>query len=204
MFTIKTFPVGSIATNCSLVFFEDEKVLLVIDPGADAAEIIAASKSFPFESARILLTHAHIDHISAAGKAAKALNIAKVELAPGDHDMYTSKDNALPPYFPAADDLPEVSGFEKISNCTVIDLPGHTRGGSGFLFDDGKEKFLIVGDTLFAGSIGRTDLPGGDYAQLMKSITEKLLILPDDLIVYPGHGGETTIGFEKKHNPYLN
>jgi glyoxylase-like metal-dependent hydrolase (beta-lactamase superfamily II) len=118
--------------------------------------------------------------------------------------MYMSKDNALEPYFPPANDLPLVAEFDKITNCTVILLPGHTRGGSGFLFDDGKEKFLIVGDTLFAGSIGRTDLYGGDYAQLMKSITEKLLILPDDLTVYPGHGGETTIGFEKKHNPYLN
>ena len=201
---LKTMPLGPFATNSFLVFMPETEELFIIDPASEADSIIANAKKFPFKTARILLTHAHIDHISAAGKVAEALNIAKVELAPGDHDMYMSKDNALPPYFPPADDLPEVSGFEKISNCTVIDLPGHTRGGSGFLFDDGKEKFLIVGDTLFAGSIGRTDLYGGDYAQLMKSITEKLLILPDDLIVYPGHGGETTIGFEKKHNPYLN
>ena len=91
-----------------------------------------------------------------------------------------------------------------MNNCTIIALPGHTRGGSGFLFDDGKEKFLISGDTIFCGSIGRTDLYGGDYAELIRSITGKILTLPDDLTVYPGHGGETTVGFEKKHNPYLN
>ena len=187
---LKIMPLGAFATNSFLVFMPETEELFVIDPAAEADVIVAEAKKFPFKTARILLTHAHIDHISAAGKVAKALNM--------------SKENALEPYFPPADDLPEVSDFDKISNCTVISLPGHTRGGSGFLFDDGKEKFLIVGDTLFAGSIGRTDLYGGDYAQLMRSITGKLLVLPDDLTVYPGHGGETTIGFEKKHNPYLN
>ena len=201
---LKIMPLGAFATNSFLVFMNETEELFIIDPADEADVIIAEAKKFPFKTARILLTHAHIDHISAAGKVAEALNIGKVELAAGDHDMYMSKDNALEPYFPPANDLPKVAEFDKITNCTVISLPGHTRGGSGFLFDDGKEKFLIVGDTLFAGSIGRTDLYGGDYAQLMKSITEKLLILPDDLTVYPGHGGETTIGFEKKHNPYLN
>jgi glyoxylase-like metal-dependent hydrolase (beta-lactamase superfamily II) len=201
---LKIMPLGAFATNSFLVFMAETEELFIIDPADEADVIIAEAKKFPFKTARILLTHAHIDHISAAGKVAEALNIGKVELAAGDHDMYMSKDNALEPYFPPANDLPLVAEFDKITNCTVILLPGHTRGGSGFLFDDGKEKFLIVGDTLFAGSIGRTDLYGGDYAQLMKSITEKLLILPDDLTVYPGHGGETTIGFEKKHNPYLN
>ena len=118
--------------------------------------------------------------------------------------MYQSPANALPPWFPAAEDLPEVTGFDPVTNCRIIDLPGHTPGGSGFLFDDGRNKFLLVGDTLFCGSIGRTDLPGGDYATLIASITENLLNLPEDLTVYPGHGGETTIGFEKKHNPYIN
>ena len=202
--TLKIIPSGAFATNCFLLFMEEKKELLIIDPAADAGKIIAEAKKFPFDKARILLTHAHIDHISAAGKVAEAFNIPYAELAPGDHDMYKSRENAIPPYFPPADDLPEVKNFDPIDNCTVIELPGHTKGGSGFLFDDGKEKFLISGDTIFCGSIGRTDLYGGDYAVLMKSITEKLLVLPDDLTIYPGHGGETTIGFEKKHNPYLN
>ncbi|MBO5821698.1 MAG: MBL fold metallo-hydrolase, partial [Lentisphaeria bacterium] len=163
MFTVKTFPVGSIATNCSLVFFDDEKLLLVIDPGADAAEIIAAAKSFPFKKARILLTHAHVDHISACGEVAKALNVEKVEVAPADAEMYASPENCFFPYFPAAKDLPPATGFAPLPYGKVLALPGHTMGGSGFLFDNGKKQILIAGDTIFCGSIGRTDLPGGDY-----------------------------------------
>ena len=201
---LKIMPLGAFATNCFLVYMPETAELFVIDPAAEAETIIAEAEKFPFKNARILLTHAHIDHISAAGKVAKALGVEFVEAAAGDHDMYNSKDNAIPPYFNAADDLPPVKTFAPVTNCSVIELPGHTRGGSGFLFDDGKEKFLISGDTIFCGSIGRTDLYGGNYATLMKSIEEKLLPLPDDLTIYPGHGGETTIGFEKKHNPYLN
>ena len=204
MFTVKTIPVGSIATNCSLVFFEDEKVLLVIDPGADAAEIIAASKSFPFESARILLTHAHVDHISACGEVARALNVEKVEVAPADAAMYASPENCFFPYFPPAKDLPPATGFASLPCGKVLDLPGHTMGGSGFLFDDGKKQILIAGDTIFCGSIGRTDLPGGDYETLISSIKNEILTLPDDIEIISGHGGSTTVGFERKHNPYLN
>lgn len=201
---LKIMPLGPFATNCFLVFMPETAELFIIDPAAEADTIVAEAGKFPFNTVRILLTHAHIDHISAAGKVARILNVKAVEVASGDHDMYASKENALPPYFDPADDLPPAKEFEAVNNCTVIALPGHTKGGSGFLFDDGQEKFLISGDTIFCGSIGRTDLYGGDYATLIKSITEKLLTLPDDLTIYPGHGGETTIGFEKKHNPYLN
>ena len=201
---LKKLPVGLFETNCFLVFMPETKELFVIDPGSDADVIAAEAKKFDFESARILLTHAHIDHISGCGAVAKALNAEHVELAPEDNFMYLSESNCLEPYFPPAKDLPPVKDFSPVKNCTILSLPGHTPGGRGFLFDDGKEKFLISGDTIFCGSIGRTDLPGGDYAVLMNSINNKLLTLPDDLTVYPGHGGETTIGFEKKHNPYLN
>lgn len=204
MFTIKTFPVGSIATNCSLVFFDDEKLLLVIDPGADAAEIIAAAKSFPFKKARILLTHAHVDHISACGEVAKALNVEKVEVSPADAAMYASPENCFFPYFPAAKDLPPVADFAPLPCGRILVLPGHTMGGSGFLFDNGKKKTLIAGDTIFCGSIGRTDLPGGDYETLINSIKNEILTLSDDVEIISGHGGSTTVGFERKHNPYLN
>jgi glyoxylase-like metal-dependent hydrolase (beta-lactamase superfamily II) len=204
MFTVKTFPVGSIATNCSLVFFEKEKLLLVIDPGADANEIIAASKSFPFEKARILLTHAHVDHISACGEVARALNVEKVEVSPADAAMYASPENCFFPYFPAAKDLPPATGFAPLPYGKVLDLPGHTMGGSGFLLDDGKKQLLIAGDTIFCGSIGRTDLPGGDYETLINSIKNEILTLPDEVEIISGHGGSTTVGFERKHNPYLN
>lgn len=202
--TVKQLPLGPFATNCFLVFNGKTNDLFIIDPADEADKIVAEAEKFPFRSTRILLTHAHIDHISAAGKVAARLAIPQVELSTDDHDMYNSPENAIPPYFPPADDLPEAAGFSPVADCTIIPLPGHTKGGSGFLFDDGSEKFLIAGDTIFCGSIGRTDLYGGDFNTLIKSIREKILTLPDDLIIYPGHGGETTVGFEKKHNPYLN
>lgn len=194
---------GPFGTNCFLVSMPDSGGLFIIDPAAEAEKIIAAAKKYDFTSARILLTHAHIDHISAAGKVAQSLNIARAEISPEDFDMYSSPANALPPYFEAATDLPPAEDFSPVPCCRILALPGHTRGGSGFLFDDGKEKFLISGDTIFNGSIGRTDLYGGNYAALIESIRQKILTLPDDLTIFPGHGEETTVGFEKKHNPYL-
>jgi len=200
---LKQLPVGAFATNCFLVFMPETRELFIIDPGAEPETIAAEAKKFAFTSVRILLTHAHIDHISACGKVAQLLGVEKIELSPDDVEMYLSPANALEPYFSAASDLPPPADFDTVTNCEIIPLPGHTRGGTGFLFDDGKERFLIAGDTIFCGSIGRTDLPGGDYATLINSITGKILPLADDLIIYPGHGGETTVGFEKKHNPYL-
>lgn len=200
---LKKLPVGLFETNCFLVFMPEKKLLLIIDPGSDAEKIVAEAEKFDFEEARILLTHAHIDHISGCGAVAKALNIKHVELAPEDNFMYLSESNCLEPYFPPAKDLPPVKNFSPVPDCKILSLPGHTPGGSGFLFDDGKDSFLIAGDTIFCGSVGRTDLPGGDYGQLLESIQKNILTLPDDLTVYPGHGGETTVIFEKKNNPYL-
>ena len=151
--------------------------------------------------AGILCSHAHVDHISAAGEVAKALGIDCVRLAAADHPLYASPENALPPWLPAAKNLPPAKEFTPNDDFTVIPLPGHTPGGSGLLFTAGNA--LFVGDTLFAGSIGRTDLPGGDYATLMESIRSRLLTLPDDLNAYPGHGPATTIGRERASNPYL-
>ena len=102
---------------------------------------------------------------------------------------------------PAAKNLPPAKEFAPNDDFTVIPLPGHTPGGSGLLFPTGNA--LFIGDTLFAGSVGRTDLPGGDYHSLMESIHSRLLTLPDDLNVYPGHGPATTIGRERAANPYL-
>jgi glyoxylase-like metal-dependent hydrolase (beta-lactamase superfamily II) len=133
---------------------------------------------------------------------AAALGIGNVEISPEDFDMYSSPANALPPYFPAAADLPPAKDFSPVTNCRIISLPGHTKGGSGFLFDDGTEKFLIAGDTIFCGSIGRTDLPGGDFPTLQKSLA-RLTALPDGTRVIPGHGEHTTIGREKAANPFL-
>ena len=200
---LKIIPVGPFAVNCALVFLPDTKTLLVVDPGAEADRIVAAARKFPFASVRILLTHAHVDHISGAGEVARALNVADAELHPGDHPIYRSPSNSLEPYYPAPSGLPPVVSIRPVPHCTVLELPGHSPGGSGFLFADGDERFLLAGDTIFCGSIGRTDLPGGDYETLMDSIHEKILTLPPDLTIWPGHGGETTVAFEQKNNPYL-
>ena len=204
MDNFRIIPVGALAVNCYLYFHADQKLLFIVDPGDDADLIISAAENYAFERAVILLTHAHVDHISACGEVAKALNVEKVEVSPADAAMYNSPENCFFPYFPAAKDLPPATGFAPLPCGKVLDLPGHTMGGSGFLLDDGKRKILIAGDTIFCGSIGRTDLPGGDYETLINSIKNEILTLPDEVEIISGHGGSTTVGFERKHNPYLN
>lgn len=196
-----TIPVGLLATNCYLVVVEAKQKLYIIDPGAEASEIINAARSFNFEHVDILLTHAHVDHISAVAEVASALHPDGIFLASADHELYHSPDNALPPYLMAAANLPEVANFVPNDDFTLIPLPGHTPGGSGFLFHEFPA--LFAGDTIFAGSIGRTDFPGGDYDTIIKSIRNRILTLPDDLTIYSGHGPATTVGNERLTNPYI-
>ena len=168
---IKTLPVGLIDTNCYFVHLPEKRQLYVIDPGGDAAEIVAVARSFDFDRVEILLTHAHVDHISAAGEVARALGIDCVRLAAADHPLYASPGNALLPWLPAAKNLPPAKEFAPNDDFTVLPLPGHTPGGSGLLFAAGNA--LFVGDTLFAGDIGRTDLEGS-RPDLMRDSLKKL------------------------------
>ena len=196
--------VGPIDENCYLVHLEAPRRLYVIDPGADAGRIVEAAARFPeFDEARILLTHAHVDHIGAVGEVAKKLNATRVMLDPADGDIYRSPFNEIPPVLPAARDLPQTTDFEPDGDFTVLRVPGHTPGGCAFLFEDEKHPVLFCGDTLFAGSVGRTDLPGGDWETLLESIRCELLPLPSETRAFPGHGCSTTIGEEKTQNPYL-
>jgi len=199
----KIIPVGPLATNCHLIRPSDSGPLLIVDPGAEADLILAAAKEIPHTQARILLTHAHIDHISAAGEVAEKLGIKAVEVAPEDLPLYRDKRNCFLPYLPPAENLPPGIPFEEIPCCRILPLPGHTPGGTGFLFEDGGEKFLLAGDTIFSGSIGRTDLPGGDYETLLESIRTQIMTLPDDREIFPGHGGSTSVGFERENNPFI-
>lgn len=201
MENFRIIPVGALSVNCYLIFDSTSRTLLVIDPGDDADLIISAAESFDYEHAAILLTHAHVDHIGAVPEVYRALKAEYVYLAPEDADLYSSPDNHILPYLPPVAGLPVTTARWELENVKVIHTPGHTRGGSCFYFP--AEKMLISGDTLFAGSVGRTDLPGGSFAALEKSIREQLLVLPEDTVVYPGHGPRTTIGNEKNGNPYL-
>ena len=197
-FTVEV--VGMLDVNCYLVPVAESRRLYIIDPGGDTKAVVAAAKKITYDEAVILLTHAHVDHIGAVRDVAKALGITKIYLHKNDVSLYESQNNHLMPYIPAAEGLPKTS--DALSNdFEIIETPGHTQGGVCFYFK--QIPAIFVGDTIFSNSVGRSDLPGGNHEQLISSIKNKLMTLPDDLKLYPGHGPATTVGSEKKFNPYL-
>lgn len=198
---IFTIPVGEIGTNCYLV--EKGETLYVIDPGAESARLIAKIDAVGSKKIEILLTHAHFDHIGAAGALCRKYGIAAVKLRAPDRELYFSKANSMPPFFPPVADLPPVVDLVGNRDFEVLPMPGHTPGGSGILFVDESGKNLFIGDSVFASSIGRTDLPGGDYEKLIESIKNRILVLDDDVRLFPGHGLSTTVGAERKNNPFF-
>ncbi len=192
--------VGMLDVNCYLVPVTESRRLYIIDPGGDAEAVIKAAKKIAYDEAVILLTHAHVDHIGAVRDVAKTLGITNVYLHKNDVSLYKSPNNNLLPYIPTAEDLPKISDISG-NDFEIIETPGHTQGGVCFYFK--QIPAVFVGDTIFNNSVGRSDLPGGNHDQLIASIKNKLMILPDDLKLYPGHGQPTTVGSEKKFNPYL-
>ena len=198
--------VGSFEVNC-IVLWHDQKAW-VVDPGADASVILDFLEKRNLKIARVLLTHGHIDHISALDKLLSR-HSAPVFIHANDVKWAFSAFNRVPPYLHVpgkpANLHTSILGDGIISEhgltARIIHTPGHTPGGCCLLFE--QEKLLISGDTLFAGSVGRTDLPGGDWPELFASL-QKLCQLPDDLTVIPGHGPTTSLGAEKKYNLYLN
>lgn len=200
MAEFKTISVGLFEVNCYLVQAEPGKCLYIIDPGDDADKVVNASKDFDYDEAIVLLTHAHVDHIRATGEVCEKLGVRYVMLHPNDHAYYYSPDNQLLPYLPAAENLPECSDEIPDPDFDVIHTPGHTPGCVCYRFGDD----IFCGDTIFAGSIGRTDLPGGDSTLILKSIKNELMTLPENIRLFPGHGPATTVGSEKTHNPYIN
>lgn len=197
-----TVVVGAFEVNCYLVPSPDGKTLYIIDPGGDAQDIITASSAFSPEKTVILLTHCHADHIGAAGAVAEALKISELYIDPADQEMYASPANAFPPFLPAAENLPVPSKWPpRTTDFEILSTPGHTPGGVCYCFRE--YNALFTGDTLFRASIGRTDLPGGDIDLLLESVSGTLMKLPDSLEIYPGHGYPSTIGWERRNNPYI-
>ncbi|MGH9533959.1 MAG: MBL fold metallo-hydrolase [Terriglobales bacterium] len=203
-----TFPVGLLQCNCSVIADMAERQAVVVDPGDNINRIVALLDEHKLRLAAIAITHAHIDHIGGAA-ALQARRPAPVLLQPADHAVHATLDSqagwigvAPPPRVaidaPLAEAAPLTFGAFSLQ---VIETPGHTPG-SVCLYLPG-ESLLLAGDTLFAGAIGRTDLPGGDWDQILRSIHHKLLPLPDATLVVPGHGPETTIGAERRDNPFL-
>lgn len=206
---IKQIVTGAIQENCYLI--DDNQTMLIVDPGSDADKIkaeIAASSAKPVA---ILITHTHYDHIGAVEAIRHEYNIP-VYVSPIEQEWLTDPKlnfSGLMNHNDIEDIIvqPAEHLFEMGQTLTFGDLsfkvvptPGHSPGSVSFIF----AEFVITGDALFRGSIGRTDLPFGDMEQLKKGIKAELFTLPDDLRAYPGHGPVTSIGREKKMNPFFN
>ena len=195
--------VGRLEVNCYLVTPPGSNFLYIIDPGSDAEEIISAVSKLKYVEAVVLFTHAHVDHISAAGAVVKALGVKKVYLHDADSGLYRSPNNNLMPYVATAEDLPVATWPPAdTGDFTWIHTPGHTKGGVCYNFH--QLNALFSGDTIFRGSIGRTDFPGGSHEELVSSIKEIIFKLPDSLELFPGHGSSTSVGLEKSMNPYVS
>ncbi len=198
--------VGSLGTNCYIAYCEHTKKAVVIDPGGDAARILALVNREGLAVEAIINTHGHADHVLANVKVQEGTG-APIWIHGADADMLGSGSRNLSAYMGdstscgAADRLLADGEVLTIGDFTlkVLHTPGHTPGGISLLGD----KAVFVGDTLFAESIGRTDFPGGSYSQLIQSIKTKLMVLDDDIKAFPGHGPATTIGWERRQNPFI-
>ena len=205
---IETFPVGPLQCNCTILGDEQAGEAIVIDPGDEIGRIHRRLNDLGLKLKQILVTHAHIDHVGGALKL-KRLTGAPILFNQNDLPLIKMMEVqagwlgiATPETAPPDESLTdgEVVGLASFP-AQVIHTPGHTQGSVCLHFV--PLKLLVAGDTLFAGSIGRTDLPGGDYGQIIDSIQSRLLILPDETKVLPGHGPSTTIGVERSNNPFL-
>jgi hydroxyacylglutathione hydrolase len=201
-------PVGMLQCNCSILGDEASGEAILVDPGDDIPRILAILARHKLTVKQILITHAHIDHIAGAALL-KQITGAPILYNPRDLPLVKMMDmqagwlgiptpEVLPP-----DDTLEEGRLIAITGVSgnILHTPGHTQGS--VCLHVPAENLLLAGDTLFAGSVGRTDLPGGDGPTLIRSIHEKLLSLPDTTVVIPGHGPRTTIGEERESNPFL-
>jgi hydroxyacylglutathione hydrolase len=205
---LETIAVGALAVNCYIVGSEATHEAAVIDPGDDAERITSALHRRGLKLKYIILTHAHFDHAGAA-KELFEKTAARVMVHEKDAAFLKNISVQAAIFGMHVDEPPRpdifLKGGDKIEigdvEMEVIETPGHTPGGISLYIK--KAHVVFTGDTLFWGSIGRTDLPGGDYNIIIHSLKDKLGALPDDTKVYPGHGDDTTIGFEKEQNPYF-
>jgi hydroxyacylglutathione hydrolase len=202
-------PVGPLQCNCSVIGDEITRDGMVIDPGDDIEDVLEIIRRHNLRIKQIVITHAHIDHVGGAMKL-RAATGAPILLNQNDYallkllDLQATWVGMASPGEVKIDQSIGPSDTVKAGSLTadVLHTPGHTKGSICLYFS--AEKRLIAGDTLFAGSIGRTDLPGGSYEKIINSLHEQVLALPDDTVVVPGHGSLTTIGEERQSNPFLD
>ena len=205
----ETVVVGPLAENCYILGCEETRQGIIVDPGADSERILGAVAASGLQIIHVINTHGHFDHIGANRQVLDAtgasLLIHQADLpflgkASDTARMYgLSTENSPPPDSHLEDGMVITFGSHEIR---VLHTPGHTPGGCCLYLP--KEGLVITGDTLFADGIGRTDFPGSSYESIIASIKNKLFTLPDATAAYPGHGPSTTIGREKRHNPYVD
>ena len=202
----ETFPVGPLQCNCCVIGDPITKKAVVIDPGGDAQKILNTLKQHDLTLVDIVHTHAHLDHILAAGELKQATG-AEIHLHQEDKMLWDMVEQQCAMFGVPKVSLPEpdhyINDDQALDCCggVAIHTPGHTPGSVSFWFDE--YKTLIAGDTLFQGSIGRTDLPGGDFDEIKKSISERIYSLDDEAVVITGHGPSTSIGLEKQTNNFV-
>ena len=226
----KVIPVGLLQCNCSILGDAETHEAIVVDPGDEVDYILEILRQDNLKVMAIVSTHTHIDHVGGLAKLHRATG-APVLIHRDDLQLYTSLETQAQWIGVPTPEMVSIDDFVKEGDtlrwggfaAQVLHTPGHTEGSISLIVDPSAAPqahdhghahahahehapgipHLLAGDTLFQGSIGRTDLPGGSYPQIMKSIHEKLLVLPDEVIVIPGHGDPTTIGEEREHNPFL-
>lgn len=205
---LKSLETGPLMVNCYIVGDDRTRKAVVVDPGGNAPDILKALADESLDCVAVVNTHTHFDHIGGNADLIKALGvelITHIEEAPGLEQAdgasrffgMSSPNSPKATRFLAEGDILEVGDLK----ARIVELRGHSPCTIGLVFDN--ENCAIVGDALFAGSIGRTDLPGGNHEQLLTDIREKLFVLPDETLVCPGHGPTTTIGREKRFNPFF-
>lgn len=204
----QTFPVGLLGCNCTILGDEASHEAIVVDPGYDIPRILAALNQHHLIVKQIVITHAHIDHIASAQEL-KRITGAPILYSKDDLPLVAMMaeqagwinvaipDVPPPDHSPADEERISVRGIDT----KILHTPGHTEGSLCLYVP--SENLLLAGDTLFAGSVGRTDLPGGDQNKLFTSIRERLLLLPAETTVVPGHGTETTLAEERSTNPFV-
>lgn len=218
---IAGFPAGPWGTNCYVAALDPGSECVVIDPGKDAADAVAeVVRDHRLKPVAVLVTHGHVDHMWCVAPVAGTYD-ATAWIHPSDRHLLTDPMAGMSPEttqmllggnytWAEPDDVQELKDQQVLElaglQFVVDHTPGHTEGSVTFRSPYGREdvsEVMFAGDLLFAGSIGRTDLPGGDHATMLRSLRDKVLTLPDDVVVLPGHGEQTSIGAERLSNPFL-